>query len=376
MKAFTFIKKIIPCVAVLLALLVLIPGCGITGRVVDASNERNTPIKIGAILMLTGVGANVGSNSQKGVELAVEEINVKGGVLGRPLTIVYEDNGDDATGAITALRKLTSQDIDFILGPNWSPSGLATAPIACEEGTVMISPSLGVAGFNEACDYLFNVWPHDAGLSETLGHDLVNREFKRIAILGSLQVWEHEQALAVKKGVEGAGGQVVSFILAKEDEKDYRSEVAKIKESKPDAVVFTDFSYESLAAKRMKEQGVDVPFFSVLLDEDRIKNAEGAFEGTIVITSFTPTKNFVDQFAAKYHAQPDMGADTSYDAIKLIAEAIEKTQSTDPKSVKDYLNKLTTVTGASGTFTFDGKGGVTKKTRFMVVKDGKMVDQK
>lgn len=84
------------------------------------------PIRIGGILMLTGVGSNWGLNSQRGVDHAIEEINNEGGIDGRLLEIVYEDNqGDDPRVAVSAFYELFREDINIILGPNWSPSGLA-----------------------------------------------------------------------------------------------------------------------------------------------------------------------------------------------------------------------------------------------------------
>lgn len=343
--------------------------------VLNSQNQQNDKIKIGAIFMLSGVGSNWGENSQKGSDMAVEDINKAGGINGKMLEIIYEDNsGDSPTEAVKSLEKLMSDGIKIILGPNWSPSGNAVAPIACDNKIIMISPSLGVADFNEKCDYLFNLWPHDDVLSRRLGGYLYEKGHRKAAVLGSLQAWENVQANAVKKGFENAGGSVVSFQLTQNDEKDFRAEALKIKESSPDAVVFTNYAYEHLAAKRLREIGVNVIFFSVLMDDDRIKGAEGAFENAIVITSFTPSEMFVERFADKHKTQPDIGSDTSYDAVMLIGKAMEETNTTDTESIKNYLNSLKTYEGISGSLVFDGKGGVMKEPRFMTVKNNTLVD--
>ncbi len=335
---------------------------------------QGQPIKIGAILMLSGTGSNWGTNSQRGAELAVAEVNARGGVNGRPLQVTYEDNqGDSATAAVNGLQKLLAENIKIILGTNWTPSGLAVAPIACDRGVLMISPSLGVRSFNERCDSLFNVWPHDDVLSERLGQWLADKGYKKIAILGSKQEWEQTQSEAVKRGFTEKGGTIVAYELGQKDQKDFRTEVTKIKASNPDAVVFTNYSYEQISAKQLREQGAKMPFYSILMDDERIKGAHGAFEGTVVITSFTPTAAFKEKFSAKYNEQPDIGADTSYDAVMLIAEAMRKTGSTDPSVLKGYLGSLKNYSGASGALTFDGKRGVTKSAQFQLVKDGKLV---
>ncbi len=338
--------------------------------------KTHKPIKIGAIFMLSGTGSNWGLNSQRGVDLAIEQINSEGGINNRKLEIVYEDNqGDDARVAVSAFFRLFKNNIKIILGPNWSPSGLALAPLACDKQVLMISPTLGVAGFNEECDYLFNVWPHDSLLSEELAKLAYHEGYRKIAILGSQQTWEQEQAFIIKEMFENLGGEVVSFHLPSKEEREFSNEVQNIKQIGPEAVVLTLGTASSgLAAKNLYKAGVRVPFYAVLITDQSIQDAEGALEGTVVITSFTPNQEFVDLFVSKYGEQPDIGSDTSYDAIKLIAQAIEETGSTDPTVVKDYINSLEKYEGVSGSLIFEGKGGVTKPFKFTVVKANKIAN--
>jgi len=361
-----------------ISVIVLILIIGVTYLLIkDRKATEDETVRIGAILILSGVGANWGENSQRGAELAVEEINQRGGINGRPLEIIYQDNpGDSPKDAVNALHNLISRDIGVVLGTNWTPSGLATAPIACEKEVVMISPSLGVGEFNETCDYLFNVWPHDDVLSRYLGGWLYEEGYRNIAVLGSIQEWENAQANAVKEGFENAGGQLAIFEITQKDEKDFKTAAAKIKAANPDAIVFTNFSYEHLAAKRLRELQIETPFFSILIDNERIQGASGALEGAIAITSFAPSKKFIDKFIKKYEMSPDIGTDTSYDAINLIAEAMNKTNSTDPGLIKDYINSLDSYLGASGQLKFDGKGGVTKDPKFIIVQGGAIVPYK
>lgn len=345
-------------------------------RVFYLTSKTHKPIKIGAIFMLSGTGSNWGLNSQRGVDLAIEQINSEGGINNRKLEIVYEDNqGDDARVAVSAFFRLFKNNIKIILGPNWSPSGLALAPLACDKQVLMISPTLGMAGFNEECDYLFNVWPHDSLLSEELAKLVYHEGYRKIAILGSQQTWEQEQAFIIKEMFENLGGEVVSFHLPSKEEREFSNEVRNIKQIGPEAVVLTLGTASSgLAAKNLYKAGVRVPFYAVLITDQSIQDAEGGLEGTVVITSFTPNQEFTDLFVSKYGEQPDIGSDTSYDAIKLIAQAIEETGSTDPTVVKDYINSLEKYEGVSGSLIFDGKGGVTKPFRFTVVKANKIAN--
>ncbi len=340
-----------------------------------ACTQKQDVIKIGAILMLTGEGANQGENGRNGADLALEEINKEGGVLGKKLEIIYEDNqGDNPKVAVSALRKIVDIDqIKIIMGPQASPSGIAVAPIACQEGIMMVSPTLGMAEFNEACDYLFVMRPHDYILSEELAKKMYEKGYRKIAILGSQQAWEQEQAEHIKSKFEELGGQVVSYELPPTDG-DLRGEALKIAASKPDAVALPIYFQKPDAAKRLREQGVKAPFYSVLIDNFMIKAAHGALEDTITVSDVTPSKEFVEKYEKRFNQDPDFGSDTAYDTVKLIAQAIKITGSTNASVLKDYLNNLKTYEGASGFLHFDGKGAVIKKPKFTVVKDGKITD--
>ncbi|MDO8660598.1 MAG: ABC transporter substrate-binding protein [Candidatus Woesearchaeota archaeon] len=340
----------------------------------QTTQTKDRPIKIGAIFMLTGQGANWGMHSQQGAELARAEINAAGGINGQTLEIVYEDNqGDNPAQAVTAINKLLSQDIRLILGPNWSPSGLAVAPIACQNQVLMISPSLGIADFNEQCDYLFNTWPHDEAVSSQLGTYIFNKDFRKLVILSSNQVWEETQAQAAKQSFEAAGGTVVAFELTNPEETDFRTSLLKIKNANPDAI-FVQLSYEHLIAKQMKELSIMLPIFAPFIDQERITGARGALEGAISFTSFTPTQEFSEKYSAKFSTQPDIGSTGAYDAVMLLAKAMQSTQSTDPSVLKEYLNDLKEWNGASGKLVFDGKGGVlSHEPQQMIVRNNALI---
>src|SRR5690349_15595073 len=110
--------------------------------------KQQSTIKVGAILMLSGVGADYGENSHKGIDLAVKEINDSGGVLGKKIEMVYQDNqGDNPQAAVNAYKVLRAQGIKFIIGPNWTPSAQALLPIIDQDQALVISPSVGIAEF-------------------------------------------------------------------------------------------------------------------------------------------------------------------------------------------------------------------------------------
>ena len=338
------------------------------------NNPDSQNIKIGALLILTGTGAEWGQHSVQGIDLAVEEINARGGGLGKQLQIVYEDNpNDDGNSALTSLNKLIQDDVQIVVGTTWSGSGLATAPAACENKLLMISPTLGVAGFNEECDYIFNLWPHDKYINEQYGAYIYQQGYNKIAIIGSQQIWEKEQADAIKKGFEEAGGEVVIFENGLPNQKDFRTDVLKIKSSEAEAIAITRNFGVSLLSKDIKKAGLELPIYTAHLDASYLVEAEGSLEGAYSSNAFLPTEEFKTKFQGIYGVEPEIGADSSYDTIMFIAQAIESTQSTDPTVLKDYMNAVEVFEGASGKLIFDDKGGVDKTGYVTVAKGDQLV---
>ncbi|MDD4983856.1 MAG: ABC transporter substrate-binding protein [Candidatus ainarchaeum sp.] len=366
-------KKVI-IITILLVCIIGIAIVSTTTPLFSLSQDKDT-IKIGAIFMLTGAGSFQGDQSLKGAQMAVDELNINGGINGKTIELVAEDDGtDNPTKAIEALTSLQHRGINIVMGPNWSTSARSLAPVACANKMILISPSAGVNELEKECEYTFNLWPNDKINSKNLPKFMIDKGYNKIAIIGSKQIWETEQANAGKEGIAEFGGTLTEFIITNQDQLDFSTEIAKIKDSKPDAVIITAYTQMSIVAKQAKELGLNVPFFVVLIDQDKIDNAKGALEGTIVISPFTPSKKFQENFYKKWGVEANQSSDNSYDAVMLIAQAIKETGSEDPEVIQKYLNNLTTYQGESGSLIFNEFGGVTKEPKFQIVKDNKLVD--
>ncbi len=135
----------------------------------SASGESSETLTIGSILILSGEGAAWGNVSKNGIDLAVDDLNSAGGVLGKKFAVLHQDDQGDPKKSLSAFQQLTSgSGVKFIIGPNWSTLGLPLVEPARRQKVMIISPSLGMAKFNESHELLFNSWPHDNVLSEQL----------------------------------------------------------------------------------------------------------------------------------------------------------------------------------------------------------------
>jgi len=357
---------------VLILVILMLSACTMTGSV-----TKEGPIEIGSILILTGAGASWGNSARHGIDMALEDINANGGINGRSIVVNHQDDGSDASKAVSAFRKLTDFDgIDIIIGTTWSHTGLPLVDLAKDGEVLMISPSLGVKEFNEASEFLFNTWPHDFILSAELADYVYDKGHTKVALIGAQNVWVKDQTNAFMTRFKEIGGSVEVLMEPNPDDTNLRSEALKIKENTEiTAIVSTTDGVPVGArlARRAREIGVELPFFSITIDQDTINSAEGAYEGMYFLTFLTPTEEFETRYIARNGENPEIGGPSAYDAVMMLAQAMRETDSTDTKVLADYLNSIETYNGVSGTLVSDGKGGFEKPLVTKKVVNGKAI---
>lgn len=330
--------------------------------------------KVGVLLCLTGGCAEPGNNALNGIKLAAEEINHSGGVLGRKIELVVEDTreAESAANSVAGYQKLAlDKDIQYIIGPTWTIGGLGIAPIVAKrKDLIMVSPSLGVADFNEAGDHLFNIWPHDSYSTEGLAAYAMNHGWKTAAVLSNQGPWESVQAKVFADAFKKLGGQVVAYEEPLASVMDLKAEALRIKSKNPQVVFMSNYTQMDSAARDLRNMHFNGQIMSILMDETRIKNADGALEGALFARYADATKSFAENYERAFQQKPGIASDTGYDALKLFASAVEGAKSFDVSVVKKTISS-TKLAGAGGEIVFDGKGGVVKHPEFWVVKNGK-----
>jgi branched-chain amino acid transport system substrate-binding protein len=354
----------------------------VLGVWVSNKNQNNlsaiNEIKIGSILIESGDGASWGEAARNGMDLAIKEINDQGGILGKKVVAIHEDDAGDPAKTVGAFRKLTQTDgVKFIVGPSWSKNGDPIKDLITNE--IVISPSLGNANFNETSKFIFNTWPHDYILSAKLADYVLAKGVKNVAILGANEVWCKAQTMAFKERFEKLGG-VVSFVYEPTtDQRDVRTDLLKLKQIKDlQAIVVTSDGYglTSVYGKQMRDLGIKMPTYSITLDNTVIKNCEGTCNGWEFLTALTPKADFSAKYKSIYNREVEIGSDSAYDAVMLIAKGIKETKSLDTNVVQKYLNNIKTYDGQSGILNSDGKGAFTKDFKTMIIKSGIPVELK
>lgn len=337
------------------------------------SNSSSGEIKLGSILILSGDGASWGEASKNGIDMAVEDLNKNGGILGKKVTIAHEDNQSQPKLAVGLFQKLTDSGVNYIIGPNWSNSGLPLIDLAKSKRTVIVSPSLGLKEFNEGNEYLFNTWPHDTLLSEKLADYVYCTGKRNVVVFGLQDVWNNAQTKAFSERFIALGGTIATTYEPVSTDTDARGEIAKLKNlPNVDAIVMTNsgFNQFSIMARQLRELGVKVPFYSITVDSKLIADCGSACENLIYLTFLTPSNAFEARYKETYGREVEIGADSAYDAVMLIAKAMEETKSTDTTVVAKYMAGIKEYDGASGHIVSDGKRGFTKDYKVIQVVNG------
>ena len=331
--------------------------------------------KIGAPICLTGGCAEWGEATKNGLTIAQESLNAKGGILGKQIEIIYEDTSEATGGfkAVTAFKKLKSYgDINFYIGPSWTPGGLALAPVVGKmKDVVMISPSLGVAQFIESSSNLFNTMPHSEDATRAIARLMIQNQLKKVAIFSSQQPWEDLQAKVFREEFIKLGGEIISEQSPNPDTTDLKTESLKIVSAKPESVFLANLNQSGIASRQLRGLGYKGPLYAALLDQTRIDLAQGALEGAVTAQYPEASSDFVAAYTKRFGKKPNTSADTAHDAMIVLAMAINNAKSISSESVIAQILKIE-FQGASGLVKFDSKGGVVRTPQYVVVKNSRL----
>jgi branched-chain amino acid transport system substrate-binding protein len=337
---------------------------------------EQAPFLIGAFLSLTGDCADGGDLSKKGIELAIDEVNANGGILGRPVQLILEDSREaNSVNAVTAYRRLiVNADIHYIIGPSCTPAGLAVAPLAAKNpNIVLISPSIGLRQFNEAGENIFKLWPYDEEGPKLLAQYARKQGWKRAAIFSSQQTWSEAQGNFFEAEFERLGGEIVAKVEPLQGESDLRSSAMRLVTAKPEFVLLSNYTQFEIAAQELVRQGYRGPKLSTLMTEEKVSLSNGALDGDVSYGYEPASPKFLELFKAKYGKEPwGIGADTAYDAMHLYAKTINEIKTDNPLLVSKQLLTIKDYPGASGVLSIDTQGGVTRQPSLFIAKNNKI----
>jgi branched-chain amino acid transport system substrate-binding protein len=341
-------------------------------------------IKVGEVASLTGKDAAFGQSSHEGTLLAVEEINAAGGVLGRPVQLITEDNGCKAGDSGTAARKLISRDkVVALLGEVASSRSLEMAPIAQASKIPMISPSSTNPRVTAIGNYIFRVCfidPFQGTVMAKFAHD--NLKLHRVAVLASVSsAYSVGLAKYFMSGFVADGGEIALEQKYAEGDKDFNAQLTVIKAAGVDGIFVPGYYTEAaLICIQARALGLDIPIFGGDGWEGSplISIGGPAVEGIYYSTHYSPEAKspVVQAFVAKFRARfggetPDGMAALGYDSAMVLADAIRRAGTVEGDKVRDALAATRDYPGVTGSTTIDANRNASKAAAIFTVKDGR-----
>ncbi|MEY2879082.1 MAG: hypothetical protein RLZZ15_1462, partial [Verrucomicrobiota bacterium] len=323
-------------------------------------------IKVGHYGSLTGKDAAFGVATRKGVLLAVEEINAKGGVLGRPLEYLVEDIQSKAGESATVVKKLISRDkVAVVIGANASANSLEAAPICQNAKIPMMAISSTNPAVTEKGDYIFRICFIDPFQGAVLAKFAATTlKAKRVALLTAVNSpYSVGLSEVLRRDFPARGGTIVAEQKYSEGDKDFRAQLTAIRAAKPDVIAATGFYSEAaLICIQARSLGLDIPVIGGDGWEapQLVELGGKAVENTYYSTYFSAENNApeVRSFVARYQKRwsnevPEGVSALGYDAMYLIADAMKRAGTTDGAKLRDAIAVTKNFPGVTGNTTID-----------------------
>lgn len=362
----------------LAALVFVLAGCSLK----PAGTASNEPIKIGAVFSMTGNMASFGEAINNGMNLAIEELNIKNGKY--KFVAVVEDTQGDAKLAVSAAEKLMNIDqVKIILGPIRSNEVLSVAPITEAKKVIIFTPIASAEDITQAGDFVFRNRETSGLHGQKMAEFLVEKGINKVAVLMAKSANSLSYGKAFKDKFISLGNEVVYSAEYDEKSKDFRTDILKAKNSKAEAfylAVAGGFDSGNIV-KQIRELGFSglISGSTGIASQEFLDGAGVASENVIFSTVVLDENNsevndFKTAYKNKYGKESNLYAANAYDAINILALAVNSCQGDkNTECLRDYLYKLKDYPGIGGKTTFDSNGDVTKPITFETVKNGQFV---
>ena len=344
-----------------------------------------TPIKIGASMSVTGTYAKPGSYQKEGYDICIDELNGKGGLLGRKVELViYDDQSQPAT-AVKLYEKLITEDkVDAVMGPYSSAVSEAVANVTEKYKKVMVAPLAATTSiFKKGRKYIFMVITPAENYLDGLIDMAAKRGLKTVAIINEDTLFPKASAAGTAEAAKKRGMQVVLQEAYPKGNTDFSALLVKIKAANPDVIAAGTYFDDAVAITRqMKELNVNPKMFGLTVGGDLPEfydllkqNAEYVYGSTQWDESlpYPGQKEFLAAYTKKFKHEPSYHAAAGYAGCLIYGEAVKRAGTLDADKVRDQLLKMEIKT-AFGDYKVEADGfQVAHKMVMLQWQDGKRV---
>jgi branched-chain amino acid transport system substrate-binding protein len=364
-----------------------VAGALILSAALTASAFAQDTVKLINVGELSGAGATVGTNFKNGADLAVAEINAKGGVLGRKITIAHMDTQTNPGVARAVVQKALDENPYALMGPGYSGSVKVTAPLVAEAGIAQVmggeAAELTQMGFGTLFRTSFGQQSSMPKIAKYIAEDLKART---VAILWVNNDFGKGGRDMVTKELRSRGVKVVADLSTEAGQADFAADIVKVKNAGPDAIfVYLNEEESARALKELRRQDVGIPLVgeTTLLGQKVIELAGEAANGArghVGLTVDAPIpalQAYGKRFQERYNYIPDHNGIKGYLGVYMIKAATEKMGKLDPKGLPDALRGLTILASAEPgilmDLTIDKNGDLDRESFMGEVVNGKQV---
>lgn len=390
----TMIKRISAAAAAVAAMFVM-AGCSTAANSAKKGNTATgSTIKIGVNMELSGAAAGYGEQQKQGIELAVSQINAKGGIKvdGKKYKIkaIYRDNKTSTSGSASAAAQLVNNDkVSAVVGPATTNDATASIPNITKANVPQISPSATDPDYTldkngKVQTYVFRSCFENNFQGQTAAHFVSkNLHAKRVAIIADNSTdYGTGLAKAFKKEFSGT---VISTQYFQEGDKDFNAILTAIKGKKFDAIYAPGYYSEvGLIVKQARQMGIKTPVVgSDGMADPKLAKIAGASNATDVYytTPFSTksaatdstVRNFMTAFKNKFHTEAPTFSALAYDSVYMVKQAAEDAKSTNSVDITKALAKIKGMKGATGEMTIDAKHNPEKPIAIEQMTQGKVV---
>ena len=366
--------------AIMIGAAVLFTAC-----VGDEKVSETETIKIGGLAPLTGSLAIYGVTTTNGANLAIDEINKNGGILGKKVEYITLDTKGDSTEAVMAYNKLIDRGVSAIIGEITSKPSLAVAEIAAQDNMPMITPTGTQVDITEAGPSIFRVCftnPYQGKVLAVLAKERLNADTAAIMINNSSD-YSDGIAKAFIEQADILGIKITAKEGYADGDKDFRAQLTKIAAEQPDVLLVPEY-YEqaSLIATQAREVGVKAVFIgsdgwdgiTKTLDSSSYNAIENSYFTNHFSMQDTAPKiqNFLKSYKDTYNEDPSAFSALGYDAVYMVKKAVEKAGSTNKEAVVDALKNIE-YDGITGYLTFDEHNNPVKAVTILKITNGEYI---
>jgi branched-chain amino acid transport system substrate-binding protein len=346
-------------------------------------SANNNTIKIGVYYPLTGEQASFGTASKTGIELAQKEVNAAGGILGRPVELIVEDDRGLQQEAATAVQKLITKDeVVAVIGEAVSTNSIAGGQVCQEKGVAMITPSSTNPQVTQLGDYIFRTCFLDDFQGEMMARFAINTlKIRRMAIL---QDNGSDYSLGLTKyftdNFQRLGGEIVATEAYRSNDSNFSAQLTKIVALKPEGIYIPGYYTQAgQIAQQARRVGLNVPLLGGDgWDSPRLIEIGGAaINGCFFSNHYTvedpdaKVQAFVKAYQATYQQLPDSAAALGYDAARIMFAAIERAGKIERRAIRDAIAQTKEFPGVTGIITLGPDRNAVKSAVVIEVANGK-----